>query len=95
MCRNIRPLNNFEPPATDDEVRAALDEALPDDGIAVLNADHIGHGEFHGAKFYRHLAEHDMSNHFLDVVSAQFDVVRDAVARVGGQSVAVAPAPTV
>lgn len=23
MCRNIRPLNNFEPPATDDEVRAA------------------------------------------------------------------------
>ena len=46
----------------------------------VLNADHIGDGEFHGAKFYRHLAEHDMSNHFLDVVSAQFDVVRDAVA---------------
>ena len=23
MCRNIRPLYNFEPPATDDEVRAA------------------------------------------------------------------------
>ena len=23
MCRNIRPLHNFEPPATDDEVRAA------------------------------------------------------------------------
>jgi hypothetical protein len=23
MCRSIRPLNNFEPPATDDEVRAA------------------------------------------------------------------------
>ena len=23
MCRNIRPLNNFEPPATLDEVRAA------------------------------------------------------------------------
>lgn len=23
MCRNIRPLNNFEPPATDDEVHAA------------------------------------------------------------------------
>ncbi|NHN57436.1 DUF2277 domain-containing protein [Calidifontibacter sp. DB0510] len=23
MCRNIRPLNNFQPPATDDEVRAA------------------------------------------------------------------------
>ena len=23
MCRNIRPLHNFEPPATDDEVQAA------------------------------------------------------------------------
>ncbi|OIJ25023.1 DUF2277 domain-containing protein [Nocardioides luteus] len=23
MCRNIRPLHNFEPPATDDEVSAA------------------------------------------------------------------------
>lgn len=23
MCRNIRPLNNFEPPATSDEIRAA------------------------------------------------------------------------
>ena len=23
MCRNIRPLNNFEPPVTDDEVHAA------------------------------------------------------------------------
>lgn len=23
MCRNIRPLNNFEPPATPDEVQAA------------------------------------------------------------------------
>ena len=23
MCRSIRPLNNFEPPATDDEVHAA------------------------------------------------------------------------
>jgi len=23
MCRNIRPLNNFQPPATDDEVSAA------------------------------------------------------------------------
>lgn len=23
MCRNIRPLNNFEPPATHDEIRAA------------------------------------------------------------------------
>jgi hypothetical protein len=26
MCRNIRPLFNFEPPATDDEVRAAAEQ---------------------------------------------------------------------
>ena len=26
MCRNIRPLFNFEPPATDDEVRAASEQ---------------------------------------------------------------------
>ena len=25
MCRNIRPLNNFEPPATTDEVREILE----------------------------------------------------------------------
>ena len=23
MCRNIKPLHNFEPPASDDEIRAA------------------------------------------------------------------------
>ena len=26
MCRNIRPLFNFEPPASDDEVRAASEQ---------------------------------------------------------------------
>ena len=26
MCRSIRPLNNFEPPATSDEVRAAAQQ---------------------------------------------------------------------
>lgn len=26
MCRNIRPLNNFEPPASEDEVRAAAEQ---------------------------------------------------------------------
>ena len=26
MCRNIRPLHNFEPPATRDEVRAAAEQ---------------------------------------------------------------------
>ncbi|MDX6660392.1 MAG: hypothetical protein QOJ55_1214 [Solirubrobacteraceae bacterium] len=26
MCRNIRTLHNFEPPATDDEIRAASEQ---------------------------------------------------------------------
>lgn len=26
MCRNIRPLFNFDPPATDDEIRAASEQ---------------------------------------------------------------------
>jgi len=32
----------------------------------------IGPGEFHGAKFYRHLLPHDLSAHFLDAVSSEF-----------------------
>ena len=30
MCRNIKPLNNFEPPATEDEIRLAV-TAVPDE----------------------------------------------------------------
>lgn len=45
----------------------------------VLNADLIGPDDFHGAKFYRDLAEADVSNHLLDTVSAQFDAVRTVV----------------
>jgi hypothetical protein len=47
----------------------------------VLNADLIGPGQFHGAKFYRNLASADVSGDFLDAVSSQFDVVRAAVDR--------------
>ncbi|GAA1483062.1 hypothetical protein GCM10009624_35020 [Gordonia sinesedis] len=43
----------------------------------VLNADHIGPGDFHGAKFYRHLAAHDVSGLLLDCVTAEFGAVRD------------------
>jgi Phosphoribosyl transferase (PRTase)/PELOTA RNA binding domain len=32
----------------------------------------IGPGEFHGAKYYRHLSPHDLSAHFLDTVSSKF-----------------------
>lgn len=51
----------------------------------VLNDELIGPGEFHGAKFYRELAPFDVSNRFLDAVTAEFasvvDDARDQAAR--------------
>ncbi len=47
----------------------------------VLRADLIGPDDFHGAKFYRELAGSDVSNLFLDEVSARFTAVTDEVAR--------------
>ncbi|PBC37102.1 ATP/GTP-binding protein [Rhodococcus sp. ACPA4] len=46
----------------------------------VLNDTLIGPGDFHGAKFYADLADVDVSNRLLDVVSAEFDNVRSDVA---------------
>ncbi|TQC43584.1 ATP/GTP-binding protein [Rhodococcus sp. WS4] len=45
----------------------------------VLNDTLIGPGDFHGAKFYAHLAGEDVSTHLLDSVSASFDDVRGHV----------------
>ncbi|MFF0608765.1 phosphoribosyltransferase [Nocardia tengchongensis] len=45
----------------------------------VLNADLIGPGQFHGAKFYRELADQDVSTRLLDAVSACFESVRPLV----------------
>ncbi|MFI7001181.1 phosphoribosyltransferase domain-containing protein [Nocardia sp. NPDC050175] len=45
----------------------------------VLNDTLIGPGEFHGAKYYRELAEDDVSLRLLDTVGAAFDAVRDRV----------------
>jgi hypothetical protein len=45
----------------------------------VLNRRILGPGQFHGAKFYREFAEEDVSNYFLDIVSARFRHVRTAV----------------
>ncbi|GGR30249.1 phosphoribosyltransferase [Streptomyces aurantiogriseus] len=45
----------------------------------VLRADLVGPDDFHGAKFYRELAGADVSNAFLDAVSARFAEVVDAV----------------
>ncbi|MFD3562249.1 phosphoribosyltransferase [Streptomyces sp. NPDC058686] len=45
----------------------------------VLRADLVGPNDFHGGKFYRELADADVSTHFLDTVEARFDEVADAV----------------
>ncbi|MFH8474903.1 phosphoribosyltransferase [Streptomyces sp. NPDC018000] len=45
----------------------------------VLRSDLVGPGDFHGAKFYRELADTDVSGHFLDTVTDRFDEVVDAV----------------
>jgi adenine/guanine phosphoribosyltransferase-like PRPP-binding protein len=47
----------------------------------VLNADLIGPGQYHGAKFYAELAEADVSRAFLDAITEQFPAVAAAVAR--------------
>ncbi|WP_083865219.1 phosphoribosyltransferase [Nocardia brevicatena] len=46
----------------------------------VLNRDLIGPRDFHGAKFYRHLASDDVSRRLIETVSAAFGEIRDRVA---------------
>ncbi|MGW1119418.1 phosphoribosyltransferase domain-containing protein [Streptomyces tanashiensis] len=45
----------------------------------VLRSDLVGPDDFHGAKFYRELAEADVSEAFLDAVAARFDEVAATV----------------
>ncbi|MEV1063227.1 phosphoribosyltransferase [Streptomyces sp. NPDC050263] len=45
----------------------------------VLRADLVGPNDFHGAKFYRELADADVSVAFLDAVAARFPEIVDAV----------------
>ncbi|MGA5194676.1 phosphoribosyltransferase [Streptomyces exfoliatus] len=45
----------------------------------VLRADLVGPDDFHGGKFYRELADADVSNDFLDAVAARFDEVTGTV----------------
>jgi hypothetical protein len=51
----------------------------------VLNDRYTGPGEFHGAKFYRDLADQDVSNHLLDTVTAKFDAAHDAAVAAAAQ----------
>ncbi|MEV0605490.1 cysteine protease StiP family protein [Polymorphospora rubra] len=46
----------------------------------VLNERLIGPEQFHGAKFYRHLADADVSNLLLDRITDRFPAVADRVA---------------
>jgi hypothetical protein len=46
----------------------------------VLNAEHIGPGDFHGAKYYRDLEPHDLSRHFVETVVSRFADVAAEVA---------------
>ena len=45
----------------------------------VLRADLVGPNDFHGGKFYRELADTDVSGLFLDTIAARFDEVTEAV----------------
>ncbi|MFI8928039.1 phosphoribosyltransferase [Streptomyces sp. NPDC053474] len=47
----------------------------------VLRADLVGPDDFHGAKFYRELADADVSADFVAAVAARFDEVGEAVDR--------------
>ncbi|WP_225882173.1 phosphoribosyltransferase [Streptomyces aureocirculatus] len=60
----------------------------------VLRADLVGPDDFHGAKFYRDLADTDVSRDFVDAVAARFDEVADAVAARVKEMLAADRAPT-
>ncbi|WP_207343709.1 cysteine protease StiP family protein [Arthrobacter sp. E3] len=60
----------------------------------VFNTDHIDPHDFHGAKFYAELAPSDVSNDFLNAISAHYGNVRAAVAQRVAKHRAAAPAPT-
>lgn len=60
----------------------------------VLRADLVGPNDFHGGKFYRELAESDVSGRFLDTVAARFDEVADEVDAATKELLAADRAPT-
>lgn len=59
----------------------------------VLNAALIGPGQYHGAKFYRHLAPVDLSKSFLDTITGRFAAVAGAVSAGGPYATVVDPDP--
>lgn len=47
----------------------------------VLNREYIGEDDFHGAKYYTHLADADRSNEYIDVITKEFEKVMPCVKR--------------
>nr|WP_164502889.1 cysteine protease StiP family protein [Metabacillus mangrovi] len=47
----------------------------------VLNSEYIGPEDYHGAKYYRELAEEDLSNFFIDTIANQFSLVEKEIER--------------
>ncbi|WP_309058920.1 phosphoribosyltransferase [Streptomyces sp.] len=60
----------------------------------VLRADLVGPHDFHGAKFYRELADADVSVAFLDAVSDRFPEVADAACAQAKELLATDRTPT-
>ncbi len=60
----------------------------------VLRADLVGPHDFHGGKFYRELADADVSLHFLDTITARFDEVAEAADTEAKALLAADRAPT-
>ena len=57
----------------------------------VLNRALLGEDDFHGAKFYAHLAASDVSNRFVDVVASAFPDVAEVQDRLRTSTAATAP----
>ena len=60
----------------------------------VLRADLVGEHDYHGAKFYRELADSDVSVAFLDAVAAHFTDVADAARAQAKELLATDRTPT-
>ncbi|MFI7286598.1 phosphoribosyltransferase [Streptomyces anulatus] len=60
----------------------------------VLRADLVGPDDFHGGKFYRELADSDVSGLFLDTIAARFDEVAAHVEAAAKELLAADRAPT-
>ncbi|MEQ8144077.1 phosphoribosyltransferase [Streptomyces sp. OP7] len=60
----------------------------------VLRADLVGPDDYHGAKYYRELADSDLSVAFLDAVAARFEEVTEAACAEAKELLAADRTPT-